>query len=263
MQKMTEYVSIGILCISAIVLIALQNHFLGWLLLLFGLLTLVFSNKEAAKNIVLLYISLAILGITPISTNISIGHLLQMGFAIGVALVFPFLISRYVYKNNFVTFKFHHGRHWYRIEILYIFFAGIVSYLFIPFFMRSTGSYVNWKVEPGVLSLITLFIGTNVLGIWDELFFVNTVFGILRKYLPFFSANIAQSIMFTSFLYELGFRGWGFIIIFLFAFLQGYIFKKTESLFYIITIHLTLDLFLYLALIHAYYPNWIPIFIIK
>ena len=37
--------------------------------------------------------------------------------------------------------------------------------------------------------------------------------------------------------------------------------KKSKSLFYVITIHLTLDLILFLALIFAHHPLWMPIFI--
>jgi membrane protease YdiL (CAAX protease family) len=116
-------------------------------------------------------------------------------------------------------------------------------------------------VLPGVANLLKLFIGTNVLGIWDELFFVITVLAILRRYLPFIWANGAQAILWTSFLYELGFRGWGPVAIFPFALLQGYIFKRTDSLLYILTIHLTIDLVLYLALVHAYHPGWVPLFV--
>jgi membrane protease YdiL (CAAX protease family) len=74
-------------------------------------------------------------------------------------------------------------------------------------------------------------------------------------------ANAAQAVIFTLFLFELGFRGWAPFAIFPFALSQGYIFNKTHSLLYVITIHLIIDLVLYLALIHAHYPQWLPIFL--
>jgi membrane protease YdiL (CAAX protease family) len=127
--------------------------------------------------------------------------------------------------------------------------------------MQTTQGHLYWSFELTVASLGLLFIGTNALGIWDELFFVVTVLGLLRRHMPFLWANIAQAIMFTSFLYELGFRGWAPFAIFPFALLQGIVFKKTENLFYVIAIHLTLDFILYLALIDAHYPGSVPIFI--
>ena len=49
----------------------------------------------------------------------------------------------------------------------------------------------------------------------------------------------------------------------LFALTQGYIFKKTESLLYVITIHLTLDLVLFLALLNVHTPTLADIFLLK
>ena len=255
-----EYGNILLLCASAVVLIALQMQLYGWILMALGLLTLLWCRKEFAKNLLLVYVSLGILGLTPINTDISYGHMLQMGVTLFLAVAIPYTISRYVYKENFVRFQFHHGRKWYKKEIFYVLLTGVISYFLIPFYLKSTGAYLNWDVEPGVSNIIRLFIGTNVLGIWDELFFVSTVLGIFRRFLKFFWANLAQAVLFTSFLYELGFTGWGFNMIFLFALLQGYIFRRTESLLYIITIHLTIDLILFLALIHAFHPTWLPIF---
>lgn len=261
MNKQPEYLSLILLDLTGLVLIALQFKVAGWLLFIAGLLSLNLCNKQFRRYMFLLYICLGILGITEINTDISVRHMLQMGTFLILAIAIPYYISKNVYKDHLVRFQFHHGRNWYTSEILYVFASGIVAFLVLPFYLRDTGSYHYWTVEPGTWSLTRLFIGTNALGIWDELFFVSTVLGILRRFFSFPVANTAQAVLFTSFLYELGFRGWAPFMIFGFALLQGYIFKKTESLFYIITIHLTIDFFLYLALINAYYPTWIPIFI--
>lgn len=263
MHQFAKYVSLIFLSLAGITLLPLEMKLLGWVLWLLGLVTLLFCEKNFRKDIFLLYTSLALLGITPITTDISPLHFLQAGITLPLAIIIPYTVSRFIYKDYLVRFPFHHGRSWYKIEIFYVFLTAIVAYITLPFALWHTGSYMNWTVEPGANYLIRLFIGTNGLGIWDELFFISTVLGILRRHLIFPLANILQSILFTSFLYELGFRGWLFIVIFLFALLQGYIFKKTESLLYVITIHLTLDLILYLALIHAHHPDWLPIFLIK
>lgn len=263
MQKFSKTLSIIFLALSAVVLIGLQLKLFGWILFLAGLISLLFSTKQFRKDLFLLYISLGLLGITPITTNISFTHILQMGSLLTLVVAIPYVVSRFVYKDYLVRFKFHHGRSWYKTEMAYIFFTIFVSYIFLPFALLNTGSYQNWTVEPGLLYLIVLFIGTQGLGLWDELFFVGAVLGILRRHISFPLANLIQAILWTSFLYELGFRGWLFIVVFFFALLQGYIFKKTESLLYIISIHLSLDLVLYLALIYTHHPTWMPIFLIK
>jgi membrane protease YdiL (CAAX protease family) len=263
MNRLPHLFTALLLGFCAIALIGLQLKFLGWMFYGIGLISLLFGTKQFKKDLLLVYISLGILGFTPITTSIDFMHILQMGSLLSLAVAIPYLVSRFIYKDYLVRFKFHHGRSWYKAEIGYIIFTAIVAYLVLPFALSNTGSYHNWTVEPGVINLIVLFIGTQALGLWDELFFISTVFGILRRHFTFWAANLTQAVLFTSFLYELGFRGWMFIMIFLFALLQGYVFKKTESLFYVITIHLTLDLVLYLVLIHAHHPTWLPIFFIK
>lgn len=255
-----EATSLVLLILTGIFLIALQLKPWGWLIWLAGISTLIFCTKKFRKDILLIFLSLGILGVTPITTDTSYGHMLLMGTTLTLAIILPYYVSRYVYKDYLVKFKFHHGRKWFKTEILYI-ITAFLAYIILPFYFRDTAAHLNWTVEPGISNIVRLFIGTNALGIWDELFFISTVLGILRRYLSFDLANILQSILFTSFLYELGFTGWGFVMIFIFAIVQGLIFKKTESLFYVITIHLTLDLILFLALIHAHHPSWMPIFI--
>jgi len=261
MKRYLEYLAIILLATSAIVLIALQMKILGWLLLGTGIIVLFFCHKQFRKDLLLIYFCLGLLGITPITTDISYQHTFIMGGLLSVAVLVPYLVSRFIYKDYLVKFRFHHGRNWYRSEIAYILLTGIVAYLFLPIMLKGSGSYLNWTVAPGTENLIKLFIGTNALGIWDELFFVSTVLGILRRHLSFPVANLAQSVLFTSFLYELGFRGWAFLVIFAFALIQGYVFKKTDSLLYVITIHLVADFILYLVLIYLHHPTWVPIFI--
>ena len=75
-----------------------------------------------------------------------------------------------------------------------------------------------------------LFVGVGGVGIWDELFFICTVFALLRRHFRFWQANVLQTIVFVSFLWELGYQAWGPLLTIPFALLQGFIFMKTRSL---------------------------------
>ena len=260
-KPLAHYVSILLICASGIVLIALQLKSAGWILLALSGFSLFFAEKIFAKDILLIIIALALLGVTPINTDISIPHMLVMGMTLILAVAIPYFVSRFIYKDYLVRFPWHHGRKWNKREIFYIGVTALISYFLLPYYLKSTGAYLNWSSAIDGGSIIRLFIGTNGLGIWDELFFVSTILGILRRYFSFSVANISQSVLFTSFLYELGFTNWGFIFIFIFALVQGYVFKKTESLLYVIMIHLTLDFVLFLAIIHSHHPSFISIFI--
>ncbi|HEX8932277.1 MAG TPA: CPBP family intramembrane glutamic endopeptidase [Patescibacteria group bacterium] len=265
MQKIYHTLSIFGLMISAIMLVALQIKPLGWLPLALGaFVTMALGEKQFRKDIILLYLSLTLLGIAPISTDLSTDHILKMGIPLLLAVIIPYLISKYLYKENLIHFSFTPTeKKWQRKEILYVLFTGTVIYLLLPILLRITGSYHNWIVKFDFLFLAYFFIWINIVGAYDEIIFMGTFLKILKNYFPFFVANTTQSIIFTSFLYELGFRGWLVLTIFVFAFLQGRVFYKTGSLFYLITIHLTADLILFFALIHAYYPQILPIFLIK
>jgi membrane protease YdiL (CAAX protease family) len=219
------------------------------------------SSTRFVRHMLILAGALAPLLLIPINTDISPGHMFGMGSILAAAVVLPWAITTYGLKERVITFPFRHGRKWYRKEIAYIAFAAAASYLILPFYLSNTNSYLNWDVELGPSHIIRLFLGTNALGIWDEIFFVGVCLALLRQHLPFMLANIIQATLWTAFLYELGFRGWGPFVIFFFALSQGYIFKRSKSLLYIITVHLTIDFMLFLVLIHLHHPQYLRIFI--
>lgn len=260
LQTVCRYGSLAMLMAGTVLAIPLEQKLLGYAALALGALLLVGAGKPFAKHIGLIFLSISIIAITPINTSIDLPHLVQMGSLIGLAVLLPYLIARFVYKESII--KFPASRHtWTRGHIGYLLLALVLSYLILPLWMATTGEYKNWTVEADPYHLFLLFLGTNGLGIWDELFFIITVLALLRKHIPFHAANLIQAVLFTSFLYELGFRGWAPLAIYPFAVLQGLVFRKTENLVYIIAIHLTIDFVLYLALINAHHPNLLNIFI--
>lgn len=260
-RSFAEYLATFLLSLTSISLIALQIKPLGWFVLAAGVIALSLTSPDFRRNIALIYCALAILGITPINTSTDFPHSLQMGGALFAAVFIPYVFTKYIYKNHLVRFPLRARRKWYKSEITYILVTATIAYVLLPLMLRSGDSYLNWHIEPGLWNLIEAYIGLNVVGIWDELFFVSTVLGILRGFLDFRIANVVQAVIFTSFLYTLGFQGWCFVVIFAFALIQGYIFKRTDSLLYILTIHLTVDLVLHVALVYLHHPGWMPIFI--
>lgn len=262
MQRTIEHVALWLTCITAVVLIGLQLKPFGWILLALSMMALTYCRPVFAKHVILLQISLAIVGLAAIDTDIRTGPALTLSALLGAALLFPFLFSKYVYKEKLITFPFRGKRRWLKKEVAYVVLAGVIAFFVLPQYLRSGMDpvYANWPNVKSAGDIIRLFIGTNALGIWDELFFVCTALAIMRRYFTFWEANAAQAVLFTAFLHELGFTGWIFLLIYVFALLQGYIFSKTESLLYILSIHLTVDFILFLALVNVWNPNWVPFF---
>lgn len=260
-MRTAEYLNIVWLCLSVVILIALQIKLPGFIMLAAGMGLLWLSSREFRKNIALIYASVAVLGLAPIGTSTDFPEGPLMGSALFLAVFIPYYVTTHIYRNDLVRFPFGRGREWKKREAVYVLFTATLGYLLLPAMLRSGDSYLNWEIEPGFFNLAVSYIGLNVVGIWDELFFVSTVLGIFRKHLPFWAANFAQAVFFTSFLYTLGFQGWSPLVIFPFALTQGYIFKQTDSLLYVLTIHLTLDLVLHLTLVYLHHSEWLPFFV--
>jgi membrane protease YdiL (CAAX protease family) len=260
-SSLSSFISVLMIDISAVVLIGAQHKIIGFILLALAALSLLSCDKGVRRDLGIIYFGIALLGVTPISTNLGYLHLTILTLCLIVALAIPYLTSRYVFLDHAVRFRWSNGRAWAKHEILYIFVTAVLAYLLLPYFLRQGGSYLNWMVPTDGASIFRLFLGTNVLGIWDELFFICIVLGLLRRHFVFWQSNLLQAVIFISFLYELGFRGWSTPLVFVFALIQGFIFRKTESLHYVVTIHLVADLILFLVLLHLHHAAWFRIFI--
>jgi membrane protease YdiL (CAAX protease family) len=262
LQKRFIYLAVGLLTLSAPPLLAIPEfRSIGWILLALSLAaSLLVIRTSAGRHVVLLISMLALLGLIPINTDVSYGHFFIMGTLLIATIAIPWAFTHFGLRERVISFPLLHGK-WNKKQVAYIGLALVGSYLLLPFYLGQTGSYLNWDVVLEPSYIVRFFIGTNGLGIWDELFFVGVCLALLRHHIPFVWANVAQAILWTAFLYELGFRGWGPIPIFIFALSQGYVFLRSKSILYIVAIHLTIDFVLFLTLIHLHHPEYLRIFI--
>lgn len=253
-------IPITLISLGGLLLFGFEMQLLGYGLFALSLCIARIYNQLLARDLLLVVIGIFIISLIPITTDISVGHMLVMGSAMVAAVGVPYIIARFVYKSDVIQFPFHLKEPWDRHKWFYLIFVAVIGFFVLPFYMISSGVYQNWPAVSTTEDVIKLFIGTNILGIWDELFFICTVFVIFQKHINFWAANILQAVLFTSFLYELGFESIGPALIYIFALSQGYIFKQTHSLFYLICIHLLLDLILFIVLLHAHNRQWFPLF---
>lgn len=256
------YFPLALEVLCAPVLIAAHDKPFGWAMLA---LALIFARLQPARIMHELWaigLALFVLSVTPVNTSLALGHFLIAIPLMGLAVAIPNILLEQRHHYRIILYKLRHGRRWYWQEMLYIVVPALIGYLLLPIYFRTTGQYLHWHVALGASNLTVFLIGLIIVGIWDEVFFVATMAAILRQRLPFWLANLAQAVIFSSFLYELGFRSWGVIFSYLFALVQCYIFKVTNSLIYAATIHVVFDVMLFLALVHAYYPSSLPIFLI-
>lgn len=259
-MKKLQVVPLVLLSLSGLLLFAFEQKLGGYVALITALVSAYIIDRNLFKDVLLVAIGIFIVSLVPVTTDISYTHMAQMGVAMTAAVGIPYVISRFVYKDHSITFPFGFNEPWGKEKWLYLGLVLIVGYFIMPLYLIGTGMYTNWPAANDASSVFRLFLGTNALGIWDELFFICTVFAIFWKHVSFWKANILQAVLFTSFLYELGFEGFGPFMIYLFALTQGYIFKKTHSLFFLLCVHLLFDFILFLVLIHAHNREFLPIF---
>ncbi|GAA2172991.1 hypothetical protein GCM10009784_05600 [Arthrobacter parietis] len=264
--RVLPVVAAALVSASGFLIFALEQRIPGYLILAAALATAYFSGKaqhgkSLFRDLLLLAIGLVIISAVPITTDISFSHMAVMGTAMILAVAVPYLLSRFVFRDHAIRFPVLTGQKWNRTERWYLLAVVVIGYVLLPVYMIPTGVYENWPAASDPGTIARLFLGTNVLGIWDELFFICTAFTLLRRHLPDWQANLLQAVLFTSFLWELGFHSWGPFLIYPFALIQAWIFSKTKSLSYIVSVHLLFDFVLFLVLLHAHNREWFAIFL--
>lgn len=261
LSRILRYAALVLLAASGVTIFALRVLPVGYPLLVLSIAAGFIASRALGRDLLLIAAGVLIMSLVPITTDISIEHMTVMGAAMIAAIAVPYLVSRYIYKDHAVRFPTRTGARWTRFEWGWLVAVVALGYLILPFYLIRTGVYENWPAVNDASSIGRLFLGTNALGIWDELFFICTVFTLLRRHYPAAVAMVAQAVLFTSFLWELGFTSWGPLLIFPFALIQAYTFKLTKSLGYVVTVHLLFDFVLFLVLLHAHDRSVVPIFV--
>ena len=251
----------ALLSASGVPLFALGNDLPGYSLLAAALLTAAFVDVRLMRHLALIAAGVVIISLVPLNADLSLGHMALMGGALALAVLVPWLVSRFAYREHVIRFPVNTGRQWPLAAKLYL--AGVVAlgYLILPAYLINTGVYRNWPDASDPAIFWRLFLGVNTVGIWDELFFICTTFTLLRQHFPDWLANLLQAVIFCSFLWEIGYQAWGPLLTFPFALLQGYTFKLTKSFTYVVSVHLIFDFVLFLALVHAHNRDWLPVFV--
>ena len=255
-----------LVCGAAVLLFGFMVPWAGYAVLVVGLGAAWLTDRSGRTSRLLADLSLIALGQVIISTisiaaDISYGNMLLMGTVLGLAVVVPYVISRYVYRHRVIRFPWRTGKRWTRVQWAYLLLVLFLGWAILPFYFNTSGVYTNWPTVTEPDEIARLFVGVNAVGTWDELFFICTVFALLRRHFPTWQANLLQSIVFVSFLWELGYQSWGPLLTLPFALLQGYTFKLTKSLTYVLVVHLLFDAIVFAVIVYAH-NGWPAIFLL-
>jgi len=261
-------VSVGTLpallvCLAAPALFVVQIPWLGWLLLATGLAGAVLIERRAVaasgpsltRDLSLIAVGMLIVSLIDLKAELDNVAMVRFTLALGGAVVVPYVLSRWVYRDRAISFPWRGGRRWSRWQWAWLGGVLFLGWLLLPFYFLTSGVYQNWPVVDSPDMIARLFVGVGAVGIWDELFFICTCFVLLRRHFADGAANVLQAIVFVSFLWELGYQAWGPVLTIPFALVQAMIFLRTRSLGYVVAVHLLFDAVVFAVLVHAHNPG--------
>ena len=251
----------ALVCGSAVLLFAVHVRPLGYVPLVAGVLLGLLVDRRLGRDLLLIALGMGIISTIPLAADLSDAGIARFAVVLSLAVLVPWAVSRYVYRDDAIRFPVRTGRRWNRTQIVYLLVVLVAGYLILPAYFIGSGSYQNWPAIETPQEIARLFVGVNAVGIWDELFFVCVVFALLRRHFALWPANLLQATVFVSFLWELGYRSWGPLLTIPFALVQGWIFARTKSLTYVVCVHLLFDAIVFAVLVHAHHPELFDVFV--
>lgn len=254
---------------SAVVLFAFEQRPAGYAALALGLVLAAVADAVRPdpddrwgllRDLSLVAVGLVAVSSISLEADLTNAGMARFTVALSAAVLLPWVLDRFAFRTRTIVFPTGAGR-WTRGMWLYIGIVVLAGYLLLPFYFTQSGAYLNWPALDSDGDIARLFVGVNAVGLWDELFFVCVVLALLRRHLPFATANVLMSAIFVSFLWELGYREWAPVFTIPFALVQGWLFKRTSSLPYVVAVHLLFDAVVFATLVHARHPELFDVFL--
>ncbi len=250
----------GCVASAAVFLFALIEEHVGYPLLLGGVGLAFWLDRRGrtdrlGPDLTCIVAGLGIISLIPLKADISWPMFVTFGVVLGAAVGVPWLLSHRGFGVDAVRFPWG-GWRWSRAQWTYLVCVLTAAFFILPFYFLTSGVYANWPAIHTPSEIGRLLVGVNVVGLWDELFFICTVFALLRRHFVVWQANLLQATIFVSFLWELGYQAWGPLLTVPFALIQGAIFQLTKNLTYVVVLHLLFDVIVFLVILHGHNPDW-------
>jgi len=186
---------------------------------------------------------IALLIVVPFTTDASLLNLILLAPVYLLSLVLPRLVL-WNYDKTILRIQFF-PKVWRRADFIHVCVAIPLSVLGLFLYLTYASPEVvnNWDFSTVTtfLHFFLLGLGMYLLAFWDELFCQNTVLPIFDKLFGYPVAIVFSSTVFAAVMWDLAFRGWGFLATFIFAFSQGVLWRRSRSLFWVILVHFILE----------------------
>src|SRR5690554_2439309 len=101
-----------LVCGAAVLLFAIHERPLGYVPLIAGVLLAFFVDRSLAKDLGVVAIGQLIISSIPLKADLSDTGMLKFTAALGLAVLVPWFLARYVLKHDAVKFPVKTGRRW-------------------------------------------------------------------------------------------------------------------------------------------------------
>ena len=232
------------LCAATPLLVTLEQYALGAVALLVCIACTVLTRDAVfQRRFGVLIVCTALLTLAPIATSTdTIPALILGAFFVAVIALPHWALSR-PRDSGVIEYQWL-PKHFSKLETAYVLLSIPLAWAGLRlYFTLSPEVPFNWTLPalPSDEPLLRLFVGINAVGIWDELFFINTVYAVLRSLFPFWTANLASSVFYVAVLNDMAFTGWGPVFVGVLAITQGIMFERSKTLIYVLVVHLIVD----------------------
>jgi len=149
---------------SAVLLFSLRMPLLGYMVVAIALIAAWFTDRRTlteglATDLLLIASGMVIVSTISVAADISWGNFFLMGFVLSSAVVVPYALSRFVFKDRLIRFPWRGGWPWNRIQWGYLFLVLFLGWLILPFYFITSGVYLNWPAVTTPDEIGRLFVG--------------------------------------------------------------------------------------------------------
>jgi len=244
---------------ATFLLIPLEQFLIGGAFFVASLVLVVRDGNPALRRRMgVLLGCIALLAVTPINTQLEPIKFLTLGGPFLLVIIVPAVILART-DPGVIRYRFWPTRfRW--LDLFYVALSiPLAAFVLDWYFDVNPFMPFQWPLpeQQDDSKMTMLFWGINGVGVWDELFFVNTVFAVFRSLFRFRVANVFQAVVYMSVLYDMAFIGIGPVLVYLFALTQGSMFEESENLLYVLVVHLIVDYFLYWQIVMGHYPGYV------
>jgi len=153
------------------------------------------SAPSLTRDLSLIAVGMLIVGSISLEAQLDDLSMLRFTAALGGAVAVPYALSRWVYRDRAIRFPWRGGERWRPWQWAWLGAVVVLGWAILPFYFITSGVYRNWPVVDSPDLIARLFVGVGAVGIWDELFFICTVFVALRRHLADVTANLLQAVV--------------------------------------------------------------------